>query len=94
MYDLRFVYVTVTMDKKDYAIEQLVDDLECWTEHLYRVEKENLVIYRGLVPKKELEDLFLLQKASPYGTGYEITVDGVPSRDYGCYPWKRVRGIV
>lgn len=93
MYNLNYVYISVKMDRKDYMIEQLIEDLESWTTHLYRVDKEKSIRYRGLCPVKELEHLFLLQEMSPYGNGYEITVDGVPSKDYGYYPWKRVRGI-
>lgn len=93
MYDLRFNYVTVVLDKKDCMMEQLINDLENWTRHLYRVDKEDIVIFRGLVPKKELDHLFLLKSASPYGLGYEIYVDGVHESMYGRYEWKRKRGI-
>lgn len=94
MYNTNYVYISVEMDKEDCMIEQLVEDLKGRMNHLYRVDKKDKILYRGLCPKKELDDLFLLQDMSPYGNGYEIYVDGVPSRDYGCYPWKRIRGIV
>ena len=93
MYNMNYVYISVKMDKSDYALEQLIMDLENWTSHLYRVERKDSILYRGLCPVKELESLFLLQSVSPYGNGYEITIDGVPSKDYRFYPWKRVRGI-
>ena len=93
MYNLNYVYVVVSMDKEDDMIEQLINDLEGWARHLYRVDRKDHVLYRGLIPVKELESLFTLKAMSPYGSGYEITVDGVPSKDYGYYPWKAVRGI-
>ena len=93
MYNLNYVYVVVAMDRKDYMIEQLIKDIEGWSRHLYRVDHKNRILYRGLIPVKELERLFTLQAMSPYGAGYDITVDGVPARDYGNYPWKVIRGI-
>lgn len=93
MYSLKYVYICVTMDKQDCMIEQLIYDLERWTKHLYRVDKKDKILYRGLCPVKELNDLFLLASVSPYGNGYEITVDGVNSEYYGGYLWKKARGI-
>ena len=92
-YDVRFNYVTVVVNKKDYMADQLSSDLEAWTSHLYRVEKEDTILYRGLIPKKELDHLLLLQSVSPYGNGYNIFVDGLPLSMYGSYRWKVVRGI-
>lgn len=94
MYNLNYVYLEVKMDKKDYTLRDLIDDLEAWSTHLYPVERKNSIVYRGLVKKKEFEHISLLKAMSPYGAGYTIKVDGVPFEEYGCYSWKVVRGIV
>lgn len=93
MYNLNYVYVTVNMDKSDDMLEQLVDDLEGVSRHLYRVDRKDQVLYRGLIPVKELDHLFTFVAMSPYGAGYNVTVDGVPAEEYGMYPWKAARGI-
>lgn len=82
MYDVkRFVMTEVVMEKKDYAIETLVEDLEGWCRHLYLVSDDGEFIrYRGLIPKKEFENLRLLMGVSPYGNGYKVIVEG-----YGIY---------
>ena len=74
-----FYDVVVIMDRDDYALEQLVEDLLSWTEHLYEVplkKKSTEVMYRGFCPVKEVKHLELLQAASPYGNGYTILIDG------------------
>lgn len=93
MYNLNYVYVSVKMDKADYALEQLIDELERCTDHLYRVERKDEVLYRGLCPVEELDRLFLLRDMSPYGNGYKIEIDGLPESEYKLYSWKVVRGI-
>ena len=93
MYNINYSYVEVGIDKNDDEI--LADDLLNWTEHLFKsVEKDGKFWYRGLIPKKELESLFLLKSVSPYGNGYEIIIDSLPEKEYGLYSWKVVRGLV
>lgn len=93
MYNLNYVYVVVSMDKKDYMIEQLINDIEDWSRHLYRVDRKDRILYRGLIPVKELERLFTFLVMSPYGAGYDVTVDGLPAEEYGSYRWKVIRGV-
>lgn len=93
MYDLRFVYVVVKIEKKDYMKDQLCGDLERFGAPLYPVERKDSIEYKGLLKVRDFNDLETFVAMSPYGAGYDITVDGVPYRDYGLYPWKRVRGI-
>lgn len=73
--DKKFNYVEVSISKKDDMLEQLMDDLENWSRHLYPVEKKDSIVYRGLIPVKELKHLYLLQSMSPYGSGYDIVDD-------------------
>lgn len=78
----KYGYVVVKMDKRDYALENLEEDLINWTEHLYKsIETKENLIYRGLCPIKEIEHLKLLCAVSPYGSGYEITVDNYDLND-------------
>lgn len=82
MYNEKFGYVKVTMDKSDYMLYQLVDDLEGVCPHLYPIETKNSIVYKGLVPRKEVKRLETLTAVSPYGRGYEIEVDGSDIYDY------------
>lgn len=73
----KFLYVTVEMEKGDYALNNLIEDLENWCPKLYlSIDNDDKVIYKGLIPKKEFENLKLLISASPYGGGYNVNVEG------------------
>lgn len=77
MYNYKnFGYVVVVIDKKDYAKENLVKDLLDWEHRLGRVDSEKSICFKGLLPMKGIDNLRLLKDASPYGDGYNITVDG------------------
>lgn len=76
----KFGYVVVTIDKKDYCLNTLVEDLLDWEYRLGRVDSEESISFKGLLPVKGIMNLRLLKDASPYGRGYEITVD-----DYDIY---------
>ena len=86
MYNDNYKYVEVKIEKNDTAYEDLCEDLECWTEHLYPVDRKDSTIYKGLLKLKEFKHFQLLLQASPYSRGYFVKVDG-RSDDY-C-PWKQ-----
>ena len=88
MYNLNYVFVEIHVDKD--MRDQLIYDLENWSEHLYPA---NDAVYRGLISIREFKNIETLIAMSPYGNGYDVVVDGIPYRDYGTYPWKVVRGI-
>lgn len=88
MYNLNYVFVEIHVDKD--MRDQLIYDLENWSEHLYPASE---AVYRGLIPVREFKRIECLMSMSPYGNGYDVVVDGIPYRDYGTYPWKVVRGI-
>ena len=94
MYNLNYVYLTITIEKTDMAYEDLYLDLISWTSHLYPVEHKTFTEFKGLVPQSEMDDFETLMAASPYGNGYEVAVDGIQYRDYGLYPWRHARGLV
>lgn len=75
----RFGYVVVIIDKEDYASEILEEDLNDWCSHLYKNEmrKDHFIEYKGLLPIREIQELETLMAVSPYGNGYEVTVDGM-----------------
>lgn len=77
MYDYRrFGYVIVRIDKKDYCRETLIDNLLDWEHRLGRVDDEKSICFKGLLPMKGIRHLETLKAISPYGAGYDITVDG------------------
>jgi len=78
----KFLMVEVSIERADYASETLVEDLINWTEHLYLVEDGEIIRYKGLLPKKEVEDIRTLAEVSPYGGGYEIIVEGLNICDH------------
>ena len=92
MYNLNYNYVEVFIGKDDMT-DQLIEDLKTYTSHLFPVELETRWVYKGLVPRKELDSLFLLQAVSPYGAGYEIYIDKLEQKDFGTWTWKVARGI-
>ena len=74
MYDIKkYKMVEVSMDKRDYALDTLIEDLPpC----LYRFkETENEVCYRGLMRIRDVEWLELIRNMSPYGNGYTILIE-------------------
>ena len=79
----RFGYVTVLIDKKDYANEVLEEDLVNWIRNLFKNEmrNDNFIEYKGLLPIREIKHLMTLMAASPYGSGYNVKVDGMDIYD-------------
>lgn len=72
----KFGYVIVEIDKNDDLLETLIEDLLNWEYRLGQVEEKDKICFKGLLPMKGIEHLRLLKDVSPYGRGYEITVDG------------------
>jgi hypothetical protein len=78
----KFTYIVVKMDNDDF-VETLREDLEKWCPHLYPATKNGaVVVYKGLIPIKEARDLNTLLAVSPYGIGYEVTMDGLNIHDH------------
>ena len=75
----RFGYVTVLIDKKDYARETLEEDLVNWIRNLFKNEmrNDNFIEYKGLLPIREIRHLMELMAVSPYGNGYDVKIDGM-----------------
>ena len=95
MYNMNFRYVTVSISKGDDVFEVLEHDLVNWVPNIYKARDDaNGVEYKGLIKKDQFKRLQTLINMSPYGNGYEVTVDKVPYEEYGMYEWKRARGIV
>lgn len=65
----KLVEVTVFVRWLDAGEEE---DLLQWSEHLYKVPKQAVTTYRGLMPEEELNGLRLLKACSPYGESYAI----------------------
>lgn len=72
----KFGYVVVSIDRKDYCREDLVKDLLDWEYRLGRIDLEDKIVFKGLLPMKGIDNLRLLKDVSPIGNGYDITVDG------------------
>jgi len=68
----KFVEVTVFVRWLGATEEE---DLLQWSEHLYKVPKQAVTTYRGLIPEKELFDIRTLEACSPYGASYYIVED-------------------
>ena len=82
MYDTtRFVYMVVTIDKKDYAQEQLIEDLSWREPRLGRVDDERYIRFQGLVPRESIETIESLKAISPYGNGYDVKIEGLDIYD-------------
>lgn len=68
----KFVEVTVFVRWINAGEEE---DLLQWSEHLYKVPKQAVTTYRGLIPEEELHGLRILESCSPYGASYVIVED-------------------
>ena len=77
MYDYsKFGYVVVEIDKKDWCLDDLIEDLLDLEYRLGRIDLDDKICFKGLLPMEGIERLRLLKDVSPLGRGYDITVDG------------------
>ena len=83
MYGKNFKMVVVKIDKRDYAKENLIEDLP-WKLRITECDKGDFIVFKNLLRNKEVVWLNELVAASPYGDGYNIEIDGYDFDDPRC----------
>ena len=69
--------IEVIMEKEDYDIEDLMNDLDnanlnlIWA-HDPELEENGMIVYRGFLDEQKFNRLMTFVSASPLGNGYEV----------------------
>lgn len=69
-------YVEIIVDKKDFMVEDLCEDLNPKSYGLKQSSRGNELVFKGSVREDEYEHIMTLCAMSPYGNGYSVFSNG------------------
>lgn len=83
MYGKNFKMVVVKIEKRDYAAKKLIEDLP-WKLRITEHDDGDVIVFRNLLTNKDVMWLDTLVAVSPYGSGYQVEIEGYDFRDPRC----------